>query len=150
MEIGVLNGDNAKTMIDVALQHVAPDEVEYYGFDFFHRSRFIEVQTKLATMECTVRLFKGDSTRTLPEVLHALPQMDVIFIDGGKTRAEASSDWTASQTLMHNRTAVFVHNYEFAGVRWMVDHISREAFQVTILHPPGDAATARIMKTPRA
>jgi predicted O-methyltransferase YrrM len=147
MEIGVFNGDNAKTMIQAVSQHVAPVDVEYYGFDFFHRSRFIEVQSKLAKMGCTVNLFKGDSTVTLPKVLHALPKMDVIFIDGGKTRAEASSDWNASQTLMHNRTAVFVHNYEFAGVRWMVDHISREAFQVTILYPPGDAATARITKT---
>lgn len=146
MEIGVLNGDNAKTMIQVAIQHIAPVDVEYYGFDFFHRSRFIEVQSKLAQLGCTVNLFKGDSNITLPNVLHTLPKMDVIFIDGGKTRSEALSDWDASQTLMHDHTAIFVHNYEFAGVRWMVDHISREAFEVTILYPPGDAATARITK----
>ena len=146
MEIGVFNGENAKTMIQVAIQHVTPVNVEYYGFDFFHRSRFIDVQSKLDTFGCTVNLFKGDSTIILPEVLHTLPKMDVIFIDGGKTRVEASSDWRAAQTLMHDRTAVFVHNYEFSGVRWMVDHISREAFQVTILSPPGDAATARISK----
>jgi hypothetical protein len=146
MEIGVLNGDNAKTMIQTAIQHVAPVDVEYYGFDFFHRSRFIEVQSKLTQLGCTVNLFKGDSNITLPNVLHTLPKMDVIFIDGGKTRFEAASDWDASQTLMHDHTAVFVHNYEFEGVRWLVDHISREAFQVTILYPPGDAATARITK----
>ena len=133
-------------MIQTAIQHVAPADVEYFGFDFFHRSRFIEVQSKLAKTGCSVNLFKGDSTITLPTVLHTLPKMDVIFIDGGKTRAEASSDWGASQTLMHDRTAVFVHNYEFSGVRWMVDQISREAFQVTILYPPGDAATAQISK----
>jgi hypothetical protein len=147
MEIGVFNGDNAKTMIQAALQHVAPIDVEYYGFDFFHRSRVMDVQSKLAKMGCTVHLFQGDSTTTLPNVLHTLPKMDVIFIDGGKSRAEASSDWRATQTLMHDRTAVFVHNYEFSGVRWMVDQISREAFQVAILHPPRDAATARITKT---
>jgi hypothetical protein len=147
MEIGVFNGDNAKTMIQVAIQQVAPVDVAYYGFDLFHRSQFVEVQSKLAKMGCTVNLFKGDSVTTLPKVLHTLPKMDVIFIDGGKTRAEASSDWGASQTLMHDRTAVFVHNYEFSGVRWVVDHIPREAFQVTILYPPGDAATACITKS---
>jgi predicted O-methyltransferase YrrM len=146
MEIGVFNGENAKTMIQAALQHVAPIDVEYYGFDFFHRSRFMDVQSKLAKTGCTVHLFQGNSTTTLPKVLHTLPKMDVIFIDGGKSRAEASSDWSSAQTLMHDRTTVFVHNYEFSGVRWMVDHISREAFQVTILYPPEDVATARITK----
>jgi hypothetical protein len=146
MEIGVLNGDNAKTMITAACQHVAPSEVEYYGFDFFHRWPFIDVQAKLEPLGCTVNLFRGDSTTVLPKVLHTLPTMDVIFIDGGKSRTEASSDWEASQTLMHDHTAVFVHNYGFAGVRWMVDQISRDNFHVTILHPPGDAATARITK----
>lgn len=144
MEIGVFNGDNAITMIKAALANVAPTAVEYYGFDFFNRSQFIEVQSKLEPTMCMFRLYKGDSTITLPKVLHTLPKMDVIFIDGGKSYTEASSDWNCSQTLMHKQTAVFIHNYEFFGVRRMVDHISREAFNVSILHPPGDAATAQI------
>jgi predicted O-methyltransferase YrrM len=146
MEIGVLNGDNARTMVEAALQNVVPTDVEYYGFDFFNRSQFNEVRSKLERTGCTFSLYQGDSTTTLPRVLHTLPKMDVIFIDGGKSHAEASSDWDSSQTLMHDRTAVFVHNYEFSGVRRMVDHISREAFHVSMLHPSGDASTARIMK----
>jgi hypothetical protein len=31
MEIGVLNGDNAKSMVEIAIQNVSPDNVEYYG-----------------------------------------------------------------------------------------------------------------------
>ena len=85
MEIGVFNGDNAITMIKAALANVAPTAVEYYGFDFFNRSQFIEVQSKLAPTMCMFRLYKGDSTITLPKVLHTLPMMDVIFIDGGKS-----------------------------------------------------------------
>ena len=146
MEIGVLNGDNARTMVETALQNVAPADVEYYGFDFFNRSRFNEVRSKLEKTGCTFTLYQGDSTTTLPHVLPTLPKMDVIFIDGGKSYAEAFSDWDSSQRLMHDRTAVFVHNYEFSGVRRMVDHIPREAYHVSILHPPGDAATAHIMK----
>ena len=100
MEIGVLNGENAKTMVEAALQNVAPTAVEYYGFDYFNRSQFNEVQSKLEKTGCTFALFQGDSTSTLPKVLHTLPKMDVIFIDGGKTRAEAFSDWDASKTLI--------------------------------------------------
>lgn len=146
MEIGVFNGDNAKTMVEAALANDAPLTVEYFGFDFFNRSQFIEVQSKLEQAGCKFRLFKGDSTITLPKVLHSLPKMDIIFIDGGKSYAEASSDWNYSKTLMHERTAVFVHNYEFSGVRRMVNHISRATFHVAILHPSGDATTAQIMR----
>ena len=149
MEIGVFNGNNAMTMVEAALENVAPAAVEYYGFDFFNQSQFIDIQSKLEQTGCVFRLYKGDSTITLPKVLHTLPKMDVIFIDGGKSYAEASSDWKYSKTLMHERTAIFVHNYEFYGVRRMVDHISRETFHVSILHPPGDAATAHVMRIKR-
>lgn len=149
MEIGVFNGDNARTMVEAAFKNAAPATVQYHGFDFFNRSQFIEVQSKLEQTRCMFRLYKGDSTITLPKVLHTLPKMDIIFIDGGKSYVEASSDWNCSKTLMHEQTAVFVHNYEFSGVRRMVDRISRATFHVAILHPPGDAATAQIMKIKR-
>jgi hypothetical protein len=35
MEIGVADGENARTMVMVALRNFSPEEVEYYGFDFF-------------------------------------------------------------------------------------------------------------------
>lgn len=146
MEVGVYDGNNARTMILTATQYVAPAEVEYYGFDFFQGSQFSDIKFKLEKTGCIVHLYQGNSTTTIPRVLATLPKMDVIFIDGGKSFAEASSDWTTSKTLMHPRTAVFVHNYEFSGVRRMVDRISREVFQVSILHPRGDAMTARIEK----
>ncbi len=149
MEIGVFNGDNAITMVEAALANDAPVTVEYYGFDFFNRLQFIEVQSKLEQTKCMFRLYKGDSTITLPKVLHTLPKMDIIFIDGGKSYAEASSDWNYSKTLMHEQAAVFVHNYEFLGVRRMVDHISRATYHVAILHPSGDATTVQIMKIKR-
>jgi hypothetical protein len=66
--------------------------------------------------------------------------MDLIFIDGGKSFPEAKSDWENSKTLMHDRTAVFVHNYEFSGVRRMVDNIPRDKYQVKIIHSEGEIA----------
>lgn len=146
MEIGVWNGDNARTMVEAALTNVPPEEVEYYGFDFFHSSSFHEVEEKLRKTGCTFTLFKGDTVNTLPRAVKTLPQMDVIFIDGGKSYREATSDWDSAKTLMHDGTAVFVHNYDFPGVGRMINNISRDAYQVKIIRAPFDSDTAFITK----
>lgn len=144
LEIGVFDGDNAKRMVEAAMQRVPPDDVEYYGFDWFPRMRRRDVEVKLTGLGCRYRLYGGDTVDTLPRTAPTLPLMDVIFIDGGKSYAEARSDWDHARMLMHQGTAVFVHNYEFSGVRRMVDAIDRAAYEVAILHPPDDAATAMI------
>jgi len=146
MEIGVLDGDNARRMIEVAIQNFPPDEVEYYGFDFFIGSTPQQVGQKLERTGCKFELFKGDTIDTLPKAVKTLPKMDLIFIDGGKSFTEARSDWENSKTLIHDETAVFVHNYEFSGVRRMVDSISKNMYQVKIIHPPSEGDTALIKK----
>jgi len=148
MEVGVLNGDNARTMVEAAAQNFPPEEVEYYGFDFFSGSEF-QVWQKLEKTGCKFKLFKGDSGDTLPKAIKTLPKMDLIFIDGGKSYSEAKSDWECSKTLMHDGTAVFVHNYYFSGVRRMVDNISRDEYQVKVIHPSHDSETALIKKSSR-
>ena len=144
MEIGVFDGDNARRMVEAASQRVLSADVEYYGFDFFTGSSLHDVAAKLKGTGCRYQLFKGDTVDTLPATAPSLPLMDVIFIDGGKSFTEAQSDWECSKPLMHRGTAVFVHNYEFSSVRRMVDGVNRDAYRVSILHPPGDAATAMI------
>lgn len=146
MEIGVLDGENARTMIDATTQNIPQEEVEYYGFDFFTGTRLHHVEETLKEAGCQFQLFKGDTLHTLPQAAKTLPDMDVIFIDGGKSYTEAKNDWTHSKTLMHNGTAVFVHNYEFSGVRRMIDGINRNEYRVEILHPPYDYTSAMIKK----
>ena len=146
MEIGVLNGDNARRMVDVAIQNSPPDEVEYYGFDFFSGSMYHQVGQKLEKTRCKFKLFEGDTIDTLPKAVKTLPKMDLIFIDGGKSHTEAKSDWENSKTLMHDRTVVFVHNYEFSGVRRMVDNIPQDKYQVKIIYPSSEGETALIKK----
>ena len=146
MEIGVLDGENARTMVEVAMKNVTNAEVEYYGFDFFDDSNYNQVRQKLEEAGCKFKLFKGDTMETLPKAVKALPKMDLIFIDGGKSYAEAKSDWECSKVLMHNKTAVFVHNYYFSGVKRMVDGIPREDFLVEIIHPPNDSDTTLIKR----
>jgi len=146
MEIGVLNGENAITMVEVANENVSSRDVEYYGFDFFNSPSYNQVRQKLAKTRCKFILFKGDTMDTLPKAAEALPKMDLIFIDGGKSYAEAKSDWECSKSLMHDETAVFIHNYYFSGVKRMVDEIPRDKYQVNIIHPPNDSDTAMIKK----
>jgi len=146
LEVGVLKGENARTMVEVAINNFPPEEVEYYGFDFFGGSRYHQVKRKLKKTGCKIRLFKGNTVNTLPEAVKTLPKMDLIFIDGGKSYVEAKSDWEESKRLMYEKTAVFIHNYEFSGVQKMVDSIPRDEYQVKIIHVSHDANTAMIKK----
>jgi len=146
LEIGVADGENAKTMVKIASQNSLPEEVEYYGFDLFEGNRMEQVRQKLEEAGCEFKLFKGDSVRTLPKVLKDLPKMDLIFIDGGHSYGVAKSDWGNSRSLMHEETAVFFHNYDFSDVKRVVDDISREEYQVKIIHPSSDYATAFVKK----
>ena len=147
MEIGVADGENARTMVMVAIRSFSPEEVEYYGFDLFDdRSRMIQVRKKLERTRCRFRLFKGDSIETLPKAVKTLPKMDLVFIDGGHSYGTVKSDWENSRSLMHSETAVFFHNYYFSGVRRLVDSISREEYRVETVHPSSDYDTAFVKK----
>lgn len=144
MEIGVYNGDNAVNMIEAATQNYHPYEIEYYGFDFFSYYSHRQVGRKLEETGCRYRLIEGNTMDTLPEAVKTLPSMDLIFIDGGKSYAEAVSDWRNSSLLMHDLTGVFVHNVDFSGVRRMVDGISRDDYLVYVFHSPSEGSVARI------
>lgn len=146
MEIGVADGENARTMVEVAIRNLSPKKVEYYGFDLFEGNKIDKVRRKLRETGCQFKLFKGDSIETLPPIRKTLPKMDLIFIDGGHSYMTVKSDWENSRILMHDKTAVFFHNYDFSGVRRVVDNISREEYHVKIIHPSSDCDTAFVKK----
>ncbi|MFB0543751.1 MAG: class I SAM-dependent methyltransferase [Candidatus Bathyarchaeia archaeon] len=153
MEIGVADGENAKEMVKVASEYFPAEEVEYYGFDTFgwgNDSQMEHVRQKLEETGCQIKLFKGDSAITLPKTVKGLPMMDLIFIDGGHYHTTVKSDWENSKSLMHEKTAVFFHNYDFSGPKRVVNNISREEYQVEIIDPPLDSRTALVKKKTRA
>jgi predicted O-methyltransferase YrrM len=145
LEIGVYSGENAVSMVEAALENVAiPGEVAYYGFDYFWDASAKRVGRKLAALGCTYELFEGDTLDTLPLAVESLPKMDLVFIDAGKSFREATSDWEHAERLFHDGTAVFVHNADFAGVRGMLEHVSRDLYQVKILSVPSEGSVALI------
>jgi predicted O-methyltransferase YrrM len=72
--------------------------------------------------------------------------MDLIFVDGGKSFAEATSDWQNAERLVHDGTAVFVHNAGFPGVRRMLDQIDRKKYKVETFRVPSEGSVALITK----
>jgi predicted O-methyltransferase YrrM len=146
MEIGVYNGENAVSMIKTAIKNSPVEEVEYYGFDFFHNYSTERIGKKLVALGCRYTLFKGDTMDTVPEAAKSLPIMDIIFIDGGKSYSEAWSDWESSSKLMHENTGAFVHNVGFSGVGRMVDDIPRDRFNVEVWHAPSEGRVALIKR----
>ena len=149
MEIGVADGVNARTMVIAAIRNFSPGKVEYYGFDIFggnNGSRIEQVRQKLQETGCKFKLFKGDSVGTLPKELKTLPKMDLIFIDGGHSYPTVKSDWENSRSLMHDKTGVFFHNYDFSGPKEVVYNISKEEYQVKIIYPSSDYDTAFVKK----
>lgn len=148
MEIGVGNGNNAKSMVETAKKNYPINEIEYYGFDTFEdKFRFENVKEKLSKTGCNNELYKGNSEDTLPKKIEWLPKIDIIFIDGGKSYKTTLSDWKYSSKLMHEQTGVFIHNYGmYSGVKKAVNKISEKKFTINILNPPNDCTTAFIRK----
>lgn len=144
MEIRVYNGENARNMVRAAAEKTLPDEVTYYGFDYFSYHSAARVGRKLDDTGCRYTLIEGDTLETLPDAVETLPKMDVIFIDGGKSYREAKSDWIHSAQLMHSGTGVYVHNVGFSGVGRMVDEVPRDRYMVETFYAPAEGSVALI------
>jgi predicted O-methyltransferase YrrM len=146
MEIGVYNGENAINMIKAASKNSQPEDIHYYGFDFFRRYNIDQITKKLEKTGCNFQLFRGNTLDTLPEAVKMLPKMDIVFIDGGKSFQEATNDWDNSAKLMHKDTGVFIHNSGFYGISRMIEGISSKKYRIEILSPPSEGNVAYIRK----
>lgn len=150
MEIGTWDGFRAKKMT-IEAQKTSKDKVEYYGFDLFedfnsslHSENVIgkkapsltRVKKRLDQTGCGITLFKGDSVDILPQVLDQLPEMDLIFIDGGHTIEIIQKDWLNIQPLIGKKTIVIFDDYwnrDDIGCKAVVESIDINKYQVNIL-----------------
>lgn len=150
MEVGTWTGDRARTMITLAKRYHDAEEIAYYGFDLFGQmtaEKFSEEKSKwpparreadkkLRTTGAHINLFQGDTTQILPELTGGLPNMDLIFIDGGHSIETITSDWFWASKLMHDQTLVVFDDYwpgrMDAGCKATVDGIDRKAYSVTL------------------
>jgi predicted O-methyltransferase YrrM len=146
MEVGVYNGENARNMVRAAAENTPPDEITYYGFDYFSHHSVARVSQKLKETGCRYTLIEGDTWETLPDAVEMLPKMDVIFIDAGKSYREAKNDWVYSAQLMHSGTGVYVHNVGFPGVGRMVDEVPRDRYMVETFYALAEGSVALIKK----
>ncbi len=146
MEIGVYNAENAENMIKTAAKNYPPNEIEYYGFDFFSHYNTDGIAENLDKLGCKYKLFKGNTMNTVPDAAETLPLMDIVFIDGGKSYREAWSDWLGSSRLMHMDTGVFVHNVDFSDVERMVNNIPQDRYNVNTFYAPAEGRVALITR----
>jgi len=149
MEIGVYNGENARSMVRTAAENTPPDTITYYGFDLFSHYSAARVGRKLDETGCRYTLIEGDTLETLPDAVETLPMMDVIFIDAGKSYREAKNDWMYSARLMHRGTGVYVHNVGFPGVGRVIDEVPRDGYMVETFYAPTEGSVALIKKKRR-
>lgn len=150
MEIGTWDGRNSERMIREALKY--QERVEYFGFDlfedFYHVNSSGEfsgskvpppkkvVKHRLEKTGAQIRLFQGDTRKTLPEVASNLPVMDFVFVDGGHSLDTIRSDWESVKQVMGEDTVVIFDDYwnrEDAGCKKIIEEIDRSEFQVEVL-----------------
>jgi hypothetical protein len=158
LEIGVFDAAHGRQMIERAARN-GRIFVEYYGFDMFEQMtpevntaeigkktmaksqdevmKYLRAKTKARI----VKLFKGDSKKTLPAQVPSLPKMDIIFVDGGHSLGTIQSDFEHAFKLAHSKTIILLDDYypgDFTkGCAFLVENDlkSRGNLKVEVLEP---------------
>lgn len=158
MEIGTFDGYNAIGMIKTSK---APEaEIRYFGFDLFETQtpdtaiqefsgnyqppELAIVNKRLESeTDAAITLFKGNTNETLPAAA-TLPQMDIIYVDGGHSIETIKNDWEHVQKLMHDKAIVFFDDYfqemPFIGCKLTIDGIDVSKYDKTV-YPTVDSYT---------
>ena len=151
LEIGTYFAVRSKQMINAAKKFRATHEISFYGFDLFENlteQQFKEeiskkspplswVREELEKTGTNIHLFPGDTRVSLSEAVPSLPEMDVVFIDGGHSIETIESDWKNVEKVLKKGSVVIFDDYwpdrTDAGAKPIVDAIDRERYDVTIL-----------------
>lgn len=153
LEIGVYDGNNAVKMIKHAKSR-GRSIVGYWGVDLFEdltpeKSKeemsktklppnVMEVRRKISQTNAIATVIKGDSSRIIEEEAGGrMPQMDIIFVDGGHSLGTICGDWEAIQELIHDKTHIVLDDYyrnrDDFGCARLVDFLATDpAYKVEI------------------
>ena len=161
LEIGVFDAAHSRQMIERAARN-GRIFVEYYGFDMFEQmtpevneaevgkktlaKSYDEVMKYLKerTKARIIKLFKGDTKKTLPAAISNLPKMDVIFVDGGHSLSTVQSDFEHALKLAHSKTIILLDDYypgDFTkGCAFLVENDlkSRHSLKAEVMEPIDD------------
>lgn len=151
LEIGVYDGINAVRIIKHAMNRGRMN-VSYYGVDLFEdltpgKSKEEMSKSKLPpTMKAVADrirqvtkacwLQKGVSYDVIKaNAIRNIPQVDVIFIDGGHSLETIYQDWMAVQPLIHDKTKIvfddYYHNRDDFGCARLINFLMTDpAYQV--------------------
>jgi len=151
LEIGTCKGYASEILIKEAQKY--NKDIEYYGFDLFdsvteedkeREDRDITlfqvpdslkaVKKRLKRTKAKISLFKGNSIKTLPEA--DLPEMDLIFIDGGHSVETIRTDWENIQRFMGEHTVVVFDDYwnrDDYGAKPVINSIDRNKYKIGVL-----------------
>lgn len=151
MEIGTWTGKRAEQMIELAKNYHPSTEISYYGFDLFelltdrlNKEEFSKrpptearVKDRLSKTGAKIQLYKGFTTNTLPPLVGNLPQMDLIFIDGGHKVETIKNDWKYAKEFMNENTVVifddYYHKDDSVGCKRVVEGINDDMYEVEVL-----------------
>lgn len=127
LEIGTYNGNRAIALMQY-WHAIAPGVPGYYyGFDLFEAltpemskaelsktklpPSLREAGKKLNKAGIMSALWGGNTRESLPRNVPHLPEMDLIFVDGGHSPETIQSDWEAIQPIVGPRTIVLLDDY---------------------------------------
>ncbi len=160
-EIGTYNGHRAAAVL--ARWHAGGEgrRSHYYGFDLFEAltpelsrqelskakpppsradvRRQMEARLRPLGVDFAVDLFAGNTRDTLPRMLPLLPEMDLIFVDGGHSLETVASDWNAIAPALKFGTIVLFDDYYMNrldfGCGPRLTSLDPERYEVTLLDP---------------
>jgi hypothetical protein len=119
VEIGVGKRDGLKSYLNNCKSKQNNEQLEYYGFDTFgdglpslseadetetrteqhklnlHNTSKVEIEQIVKNHEtpCSTTLIKGNTNNTLPEYSDQLPDVDLVYVDGGHSYETTKEDY---------------------------------------------------------
>tara|TARA_Y100000385_G_C12835905_1_gene526655 strand:+ start:72 stop:656 length:585 start_codon:yes stop_codon:yes gene_type:complete len=151
VEIGVYRCRTANNLIKHSLKKNDKSEINYFGFDLFENPdsdehskpgvpySLEEAKKNLEKYGCNIKLFKGDTKKTLKEFVKKNKiNIDLIFLDGGHSVETINSDWNNVKLLLNkNNICVFDDYYEFTdkskadyGCNSIIDNLDKTKYSI--------------------